>query len=126
MKLSKEDQFSSKENKFGFQARFWLAIINSLATQIERLFENLSKEDAEFLLEDYDSECSDDEIEQKFVEKIYYASRTHSQLSQFVQELKNSPYGKDTTIAPIASRASLCVNSAVNKVRPTEPWFAEP
>ena len=118
MKLSKEDQFSSKENKFGFQARFWLAVINSLATQIERLFENLSKEDAEFLLEDYDSECSDDEIEQKFVEKIYYASRTHSQLSQFVQELKNSPYGKDTTIAPIASRASLCVNSAVNKVRP--------
>ena len=90
--------------------------IATLAAHSRQLLENLSKEDAEFLLEDYDSECSDDEIEQKFVEKIYYASRTHSQLSQFVQELKSSPYGKDTTIAPIASRASLCVNPAVNKV----------
>ena len=35
MKLSKEDQFSSKENKFCLLA-LWLAVINSLATQIER------------------------------------------------------------------------------------------
>ena len=30
MKLSKEDQFSSKENKFGFQTRFLLAEILAL------------------------------------------------------------------------------------------------
>lgn len=39
--------------------------------------------EAEFLLADLDSDYDDDDGEgQEFVEKIYYASRTHSQLSQ--------------------------------------------
>lgn len=39
--------------------------------------------EAEFLLADLDSDYDDDDGEgQEFVEKIFYASRTHSQLSQ--------------------------------------------
>ena len=74
------------------------------------------KEDLEFLLDDFESDYSDDENQKEFIEKIYYASRTHSQLSQFVQELKSSPFGTETTIAPIASRATLCVNSKINRL----------
>ena len=81
--------------------------------------------DAEFLLEDFDSADSDDsDSNETFVEKVYYASRTHSQLSQFVQELKQSPYSGNVTIAPIASRASLCVNAKVNSL-PTVPQMNE-
>jgi hypothetical protein len=51
-----------------------------------------SKEDTEFLLQDYDSCDSENEGEQEYIDKIYYASRTHSQLSQFVKEMKNSSF----------------------------------
>ena len=57
MKLSKEDQYSSKENK----------------------------EDAEFLLEDYDSECSDDDIEEKFIEKISGSSVAFGTLQHYAK-----------------------------------------
>ena len=36
-------------------------------------------EDSEFVLEDYDSDDYDDGNELEFIDKIYYASRTHSQ-----------------------------------------------
>ena len=35
--------------------------------------------DSEFILEDYDSDDYDDGNELEFIDKIYYASRTHSQ-----------------------------------------------
>ena len=59
------------------------------------------------MLEDYDSDGFDDEGEAEYIDKIYYASRTHSQLSQFVKEIKNSPFKSSITVSPIASRASL-------------------
>ncbi|XP_064395441.1 regulator of telomere elongation helicase 1-like isoform X2 [Halichondria panicea] len=47
------------------------------------------------------------------VPKIIYASRTHSQLSQVVQELKNTIYRPKVAI--IGSREQLCINSEVAK-----------
>ena len=38
-----------------------------------------NNEDSEFILEDYDSDDYDDGNELEFIDKIYYASRTHSQ-----------------------------------------------
>lgn len=36
--------------------------------------------------------------------QIYYCSRTHSQLSQFVHEVQKSPFGKDTRLVSLGSR----------------------
>ena len=48
------------------------------------------------------------------VPKIIYASRTHSQISQAMQEMKRSGYGH-MRAAVIGSRDQLCVNSDVQK-----------
>jgi chromosome transmission fidelity protein 1 len=56
--------------------------------------------------------------------KIYYASRTHSQLGQFINEVKRTKFAdlNDTDQPPIkvvalASRANLCVNPEVLKLK---------
>lgn len=36
--------------------------------------------------------------------KIFFCSRTHSQLTQFVHELKRSPYSQDVSVVPLSSR----------------------
>uniref|UniRef100_A0A452QFW9 DEAD/H-box helicase 11 n=1 Tax=Ursus americanus TaxID=9643 RepID=A0A452QFW9_URSAM len=46
-------------------------------------------------------------------EQIYYCSRTHSQLAQFVREVQRSPFGKDTRLVSLGSRQNLCINEDV-------------
>ncbi|VDD95123.1 unnamed protein product [Enterobius vermicularis] len=46
--------------------------------------------------------------------KVYYASRTHSQLSQVVRELNKTLY-KDTKTITLGSRDVLCINDKVMK-----------
>ncbi|XP_029051589.2 regulator of telomere elongation helicase 1 homolog isoform X1 [Osmia bicornis bicornis] len=46
--------------------------------------------------------------------KIIYASRTHSQLSQAMQELKRTSY-KHVTVAVLGSRDQLCIHPEVSK-----------
>lgn len=48
--------------------------------------------------------------------KIIYCSRTHSQLSQFVKELKKTVYGENTRTVSLASRSNLCINETVTKL----------
>ncbi|KAJ6660048.1 hypothetical protein lerEdw1_018246 [Lerista edwardsae] len=55
----------------------------------------------------------DDDIEEEHVTKIYYCSRTHSQLAQFVHEVQKSPFGKETRLVSLGSRQNLCVNEEV-------------
>lgn len=38
------------------------------------------------------------------MEQIYYCSRTHSQLAQFVHEVQKSPFGKNTRLVSLGSR----------------------
>ncbi|KAK7488471.1 hypothetical protein BaRGS_00020256 [Batillaria attramentaria] len=52
--------------------------------------------------------------EEFVVPKIIYASRTHSQLSQAVQELKRTAYSSMKT-SVIGSRDQLCINEQVKK-----------
>lgn len=42
--------------------------------------------------------------EPRYPEQIYYCSRTHSQLAQFVHEVQKSPFGKDTRLVSLGSR----------------------
>ena len=45
--------------------------------------------------------------------KVIYAARTHSQLSQFIGELKRTHWGKDVKVVALGSRSLLCSNDDV-------------
>ncbi|XP_066907954.1 ATP-dependent DNA helicase DDX11 isoform X2 [Halyomorpha halys] len=63
-----------------------------------------------------ESSEEEDEIDDKFIDtKIIFCSRTHSQLSQFISELKKTVFANHTRVAPLASRQSYCINKDVNK-----------
>ncbi|TDH73356.1 hypothetical protein CCR75_007110 [Bremia lactucae] len=59
----------------------------------------------------------DKENETQQLPRIIYSSRTHSQLKQVVQELKNTSYSPQ--VAVLGSREYLCVNDKVSKLRGT-------
>ncbi|XP_041652395.1 ATP-dependent DNA helicase DDX11 [Cheilinus undulatus] len=59
---------------------------------------------------------SDDELVEEHVAKIYYCSRTHSQLAQFVHEVQKSPFSKDISLVTLGSRQNLCINEEVRRL----------
>jgi chromosome transmission fidelity protein 1 len=63
---------------------------------------------------DEEEEEDDDDLEQET--KIYYASRTHSQLSQFVHEVGKTIYAKDIYEVSLASRKNMCINKQVREL----------
>ncbi|GAB1601699.1 ATP-dependent DNA helicase DDX11-like isoform X1 [Argonauta hians] len=83
-------------------------------------------EDGDIVLSEY---ISDNEADQEkdyingeddkeeHILKIYYCSRTHSQLSQFIKEIKKSPYGDDVSVTTLASRQNLCINDTVQRLK---------
>lgn len=56
--------------------------------------------------------------EQELVEyptrKIFFCSRTHSQLSQFIQECRKTHWSNDIRLVVLGSRKTMCVNPSVN------------
>ncbi|XP_076911662.1 uncharacterized protein LOC143569694 [Bidens hawaiensis] len=64
--------------------------------------------------DDEDKEFSDQEEEADF--KIYFCSRTHSQLSQFVKELKKTVFANEIKVACLGSRKNFCINEDVLKL----------
>ncbi|KAG0052493.1 DEAD H (Asp-Glu-Ala-Asp His) box helicase 11 [Gryganskiella cystojenkinii] len=70
---------------------------------------------------------ADDEDEEPDVLKIYYCSRTHSQLSQFVDELRKTSYGEHLHVVSLGSRKSLCINDKFRQRASSKPnQSAEP
>ncbi|XP_077424746.1 ATP-dependent DNA helicase DDX11 [Vanacampus margaritifer] len=63
-----------------------------------------------------DEDEEDDELVEEHVTKIYYCSRTHSQLAQFVHEVQKSPFSKDISLVTLGSRQNLCVNEEVRRL----------
>ncbi|XP_053574791.1 ATP-dependent DNA helicase DDX11 [Bombina bombina] len=61
-------------------------------------------------------EEDDDDLEEEHVTKIYYCSRTHSQLSQFVHEVQKSPFFKQIRLVSLGSRQNMCVNEEVRRL----------
>ncbi|KJE96860.1 hypothetical protein CAOG_007120 [Capsaspora owczarzaki ATCC 30864] len=76
-------------------------------------FDARRKKKASAVRDDEDEEVPD-------VAKIYYCSRTHSQLNQFVQEVRKSPFGETTKVVVLGSRKNLCVNDDVRKLEAVE------
>ena len=48
--------------------------------------------------------------------KIIYASRTHSQISQFINEIKKTCYS-NSRVVTLGSRKTLCLNEEVNSIK---------
>nr|GMD33796.1 ATP-dependent DNA helicase DDX11 [Ipomoea batatas] len=93
-------------------------------------------DDEEFLMEEYESEGEnggklkrksgedsvssssedddDDKEEQKL--KVYFCSRTHSQLSQFIKELRKTKFASELTSVCLGSRKNFCINEDVLKL----------
>ncbi|KAK9066245.1 hypothetical protein SSX86_013566 [Deinandra increscens subsp. villosa] len=64
--------------------------------------------------DDEDKEFSDIEEEADF--KIYFCSRTHSQLSQFVKELRKTVFANELKVTCLGSRKNFCINEEVSKL----------
>ncbi|XP_012276838.1 ATP-dependent DNA helicase DDX11 isoform X2 [Orussus abietinus] len=77
--------------------------------------EELILDDAAILSDSSDEEDTDDAPFR--CSKIFFCSRTHSQLSQFVGELRKSPYAEKVSLVPLASRNNYCINKDVKKLR---------
>lgn len=100
----------------------------------------LELDDEEFLLEEYESEeealksekpkrkgglnslssssegeneedDSDEDVEEGL--KIYFCSRTHSQLSQFIKELRKTSFPKEINAVCLGARKIFCINEEV-------------
>ncbi|XP_011638636.2 LOW QUALITY PROTEIN: ATP-dependent DNA helicase DDX11 [Pogonomyrmex barbatus] len=76
-----------------------------------------------FILEDglSNSEGSEDEDAEEPLQKHqdFFCSRTHSQLTQFVHELKRSPYSQDISVVPLSSRQNYCINKNIKRLKHT-------
>ncbi|XP_037026283.1 ATP-dependent DNA helicase DDX11 [Bradysia coprophila] len=74
----------------------------------------------EFLIENYDDrgEEEDDETDEKKYPgvQIFFCSRTHSQLTQVVNAIKSTVYGKSIRVVSLASRQNYCINDSVRKL----------
>lgn len=49
--------------------------------------------------------------------QIFYCSRTHSQLAQFVREVQKSPFNDSTRVVSLGSRQNLCINEDVKSLK---------
>ncbi|OTF75405.1 hypothetical protein BLA29_007915, partial [Euroglyphus maynei] len=62
---------------------------------------------------------NDEKNDNYFLPKIYYCSRTHSQLSQFINEFKKTRYFKNNPnslmLIPLSSRVNYCINGRQQK-----------
>ncbi|KAH9575812.1 hypothetical protein CY35_01G130700 [Sphagnum magellanicum] len=63
--------------------------------------------------EDVEEDDDDEEVEPL---KVFFCSRTHSQLSQFVGELQRTAFNSSLQSVTIGSRKTLCINPEVMKL----------
>ena len=93
-----------------------------LQTGNQNIEPELSHNNDNLLPEDYDSDneakmndrlTDDDDCQ---IIRIFYCSRTHSQLAQFVHEITKSTY-KDIRVISLGSRQNLCINESVRNLK---------
>lgn len=90
-------QFKSSQKKFTEQGK------------TEEIDSDVCDTKKDLILEDplSNSESSEEEDKEEPLfknTKIFFCSRTHSQLTQFTHELQRSPYSQDISVVPLSSR----------------------
>ncbi|KAJ1675151.1 ATP-dependent DNA helicase chl1 [Spiromyces aspiralis] len=85
--------------------------------QVAKLLDKYDNRDIIFDDEADDSNRFHERPLQPHTTKIIFASRTHSQLSQFISELRRTTYWKEDKVVtiPLGSRMQLCINDAVRR-----------
>ncbi|KAF3793334.1 putative ATP-dependent RNA helicase DDX11-like protein 8 [Nymphaea thermarum] len=104
---------------------------------IKKKAEGLEDEELEFLVDEYDSgeeegamkrkaagdasdtssgDSDDEDEEEEAAMKVYFCSRTHSQLSQFVKELRRTVFDSELKAVCLGSRQNMCINADVLKL----------
>ncbi|XP_041970232.1 ATP-dependent DNA helicase DDX11 isoform X1 [Aricia agestis] len=90
----------------------------------DKLDDKEPREDDDLLVENVENENEDGSEDDEIIEeekddsvKIYISSRTHSQLSQFVGEIKRTAFSDNTRVVTLASRQHYCINSDVSKLK---------
>ena len=73
-----------------------------------------SEEDEDVSEEDEDIV---DEIKDDDVIKIFFCSRTHTQLSQFIHEIKKTTFGQELKCVTLGSRRLLCINPEIQRLK---------
>ena len=48
--------------------------------------------------------------------QVFYCSRTHSQIAQFVSEIRKTVFGANARVITLGSRKNMCINSTVTKL----------
>ncbi|KAK6975607.1 ATP-dependent RNA helicase DDX11 [Biomphalaria glabrata] len=138
-KLKELEQVGSKKRKFNAQldSRFEDLMtdasedikrackeeLQALDAELNDSESGTHQDDEEIIVAEYNSEdendgkakASDCEDEEEHITKIYYCSRTHSQLSQFVKEVIKCPY-ENVRVISLGSRQNMCINPAVRKL----------
>lgn len=56
----------------------------------------------------------DDSVHEEEKMKVYFCSRTHSQLSQFVKELRKTVFATELRVVCLASRTNFCINEGTS------------
>ncbi|KAJ3397757.1 DEAD H (Asp-Glu-Ala-Asp His) box helicase 11 [Lobulomyces angularis] len=138
--IIEEENIRGDENKSNSKEPAWLRDFTKKAKLEKRLEQKISEtkkfEDEEELelLVDYESEdekkssvlkslYSEDsamDVDEPDELKIYYCSRTHSQISQFVREIQKTEFSKWIKVVSLGSRASLCINEKVLNLKSIE------
>jgi len=105
---------------------------------LKKKIDEVGDNEDEFLLEEYESEDEgssvalkrkasksgfssssedesgdDEEEEEEKKLKVYFCSRTHSQLSQFVKELRKTVFADEMGVVSLGSRKNLCINQGL-------------
>ncbi|KAI5646593.1 hypothetical protein NE865_01527 [Phthorimaea operculella] len=92
-------------------------LFNEIKTRVAKQKSNVPNKTLEFYFQNGSDGEEVVEDEQDNVTKIYISSRTHSQLSQFIGEIKRTVFKEDTRVVTLASRQHYCINSDVNKLK---------
>ncbi|CAL9241416.1 unnamed protein product [Arabidopsis halleri] len=64
----------------------------------------------------FDTSSSEDDSDDEQCFKVFFCSRTHSQLSQFVKELRKTVFSSKLNVVCLGSRKNLCINEDVLKL----------
>ncbi|OIW11879.1 hypothetical protein TanjilG_25792 [Lupinus angustifolius] len=135
---NKKDKFGYNSKKKNNKNSCKESLTAKGCESLEKKIETVDVSDKEFLLEEYESEDEDDpccvsskrratksiltssseddsdeeEVEEKKF-KVYFCSRTHSQLSQFIKELRKTVFASEMDVVSLGSRKNLCINEEV-------------
>lgn len=89
--------------------------------EMENPEENLSNIEEDFLIEENEEE-EEEPLEKNPPEKhrnakIFFCSRTHSQLSQVVDEVKRTKFAENLRVVSLGSRQNFCINEEVRNLK---------